>query len=319
MTHASLFSGIGGFDLAAEQAGILNVFQVEIDDFCQKVLTKNFPNVEKHKDIKQFDASKYSGSVDIISGGFPCQPFSVAGQQKGTSDNRFLWREMLNCIQVIKPRYVVAENVYGIVNIENGVVFEQVHTDLEAIGYTVQTFIIPAVSVDAPHKRDRVWFVAYNNSNRCSNEEYQQIFVYNKDWNNSTQKQERGIEQYGIGGNTNPNIIGTGQIWGDEQEQYSPFRQCSRHNIKDFAYNKSNRNKGRESAFSKQHFERTWVQVASAFCRVDDGLPGRLDRCGRRRLNANRNNRIKALGNAIVPQIAYKIFKAILEYENIAE
>lgn len=161
MTHASLFSGIGGFDLAAEWAGWTNVFNCEIDPFCRRVLAYHFPNAIQYEDIKTTDFRPLRGGVDVLTGGFPCQPFSLAGKRKGTDDNRYLWPEMLRAIRELAPRWVVGENVFGIVNWSDGLVFEQVCADLEAEGYEVQPFIIPACAVDAPHRRDRVWFVAH--------------------------------------------------------------------------------------------------------------------------------------------------------------
>lgn len=177
LQHLSLFSGIGGFDLAAEWAGIRTIADVEIDKFCQKVLRKNFPDMIIFNDIKQFDYQILKSAlrkhgiqnryIDIISGGFPCQPFSVAGKQKGTSDDRYLWDEMLRVIQEIQPAWVIAENVGGLVSIANGMVFGQVLSDLENIGYEVQPFVIPACAKNAPHRRDRVWVIANNPSVRC--------------------------------------------------------------------------------------------------------------------------------------------------------
>ena len=160
MTHASLFSGIGGFDLAAEWAGWTNVFNCEIDKFCQKVLRHHFPKAIQYSDVKTTDFAIHRGGVDVLTGGFPCQPFSLAGKRRGSDDNRYLWPEMLRAIREIQPRWVVGENVFGIVNWSDGMVFEQVQSDLEAEGYEVQPFLIPACAVDAPHRRDRVWFVA---------------------------------------------------------------------------------------------------------------------------------------------------------------
>ena len=161
MTHASLFSGIGGFDLAAEWMGWQNVFNCEIDPFCRKVLAYHFPNAKQYEDVKTTDFTIHRGHVDVLTGGFPCQPFSLAGKRKGANDDRYLWPEMLRAIREIQPRWVVGENVLGIVNWSNGMVFEQVQADLEAAGYEVQPFLIPACAVDAPHRRDRVWFVAH--------------------------------------------------------------------------------------------------------------------------------------------------------------
>jgi len=162
MRHGSLFSGIGGFDLAAEWMGWENVFHCEWMDFPRKVLDYHFPNADSHIDICKTDFKKYANKIDILTGGFPCQPFSLAGKRKGTDDERYLWSEMLRAIQEIKPKFVIAENVFGITNIDGGLVFEQVCLDLEGEGYEVQPFIIPACSKNAPHRRDRCWFIAEN-------------------------------------------------------------------------------------------------------------------------------------------------------------
>ena len=166
MKHGSLFSGIGGFDLASEWMGWENVFHCEWMEFPRKVLDYYWPNADSHIDICKTDFTKYEGTIDIISGGFPCQPFSLAGKRKGTDDERYLWGEMLRAIQEIKPKFVIAENVFGITNIDGGLVFEQVCLDLETQGYEVQPFIIPSASKNAPHRRYRCWFIAYSNHKR---------------------------------------------------------------------------------------------------------------------------------------------------------
>ena len=143
-THGSLFSGIGGFDLAAEWMQWKNVFHCEINPFVQKVLKYHFPNSESLTNIITTDFKKYANKIDILTGGFPCQPFSVAGKRKGTEDERHLWPEMLRAIREIKPRWIVGENVCGIINWDGGMVFDQVQTDLENEGYEVQPFILPA-------------------------------------------------------------------------------------------------------------------------------------------------------------------------------
>jgi len=165
LRHLSLFSGIGGFDLAAQWAGWNNICQIEIDKYCQKILQKNFINVKKYLNIKDFnetEAKKYKGAIDVISGGFPCQPFSISGKRKGSADNRYLWKEMFKTIQIIKPKWVVIENVQGILNIENGMVFEKCCSDLETEGFEVEAYLIPAVAVDCCHLRERVWIVAHS-------------------------------------------------------------------------------------------------------------------------------------------------------------
>ena len=163
MRHGSLFSGIGGFDLAAEWMGWENVFHCEWMEFPRKVLDYHFPNADSHIDICKTDFTKYANTIDILTGGWPCQPFSLAGKRKGKDDERYLWHEMLRAIQEIKPKYVIGENVFGITNIDGGLVFEKVCLDLEGEGYEVQPFIIPACSKNAPHKRERVWFIAHTN------------------------------------------------------------------------------------------------------------------------------------------------------------
>ena len=160
LTHLSMFSGIGGLDLAAEAAGFVTVGQCEWADYPTKVLEKHWPDVPRWRDIRTLTKESFyekTGlrTVDVVSGGFPCQPFSLAGKRKGTDDNRYLWPEMLRAIRELAPRWVVGENVFGIVNWSEGLVFEQVCADLENEGYEVQPYLIPACAVDAPHRRDK--------------------------------------------------------------------------------------------------------------------------------------------------------------------
>ena len=170
MTHGSLFSGIGGFDLAAEWMAWENKFHCEWNTFGQKVLHHYWPQAEQFTDITKTDFTKYANRIDILTGGFPCQPYSSAGKRLGKEDERHLWPEMLRCIQEVQPRWVVGENVLGLVNWSGGLVFHEVQADLEAEGYEVQPYVLPAVSVNAPHRRDRVWFVAHSKSARTWND-----------------------------------------------------------------------------------------------------------------------------------------------------
>lgn len=156
----SLFTGIGGFDLAAEMLGWNILFQSEIDEYCIKVLEKQFPNVVRYGNITEINATKFSGHVDVMAGGFPCQPFSNAGLQQGAEDQRFLWPQMYRVIRECKPIWVVAENVLGLVSNADGLVFEQVCTNLESEGYKVQPFVIPAAGKDSFQERKRVWIIA---------------------------------------------------------------------------------------------------------------------------------------------------------------
>jgi len=152
-----LFSGIGGFSLAAKWAGIETVGFCEIDKYCQKILNKNFPGIPVFPDITKLRGDEV-GSVDVIAGGDPCQPHSVAGNRKGTADDRYLWPQMFRVIKTARPTWVVNENVAG--SISNGVLDQKID-DLEGIGYVARPFIIPACAAGAPHRRDRVWLVAY--------------------------------------------------------------------------------------------------------------------------------------------------------------
>lgn len=184
-THASLFSGIGGAELAASWLGWTNVFHCEIQEFQRKVLEYWFPNSISYEDITKTDFSEWRGRIDVLTGGFPCQPFSVAGKRKGAEDNRYLWGEMLRAIRQIQPTWVVGENVNGILSMvqpsketkmgrtddlfdenfiyrkEQKFTIEVICEDLERAGYSVQPFVIPACAVGAPHRRDRVWIVAH--------------------------------------------------------------------------------------------------------------------------------------------------------------
>lgn len=161
-----VFAGIGGFSLAAHWLGWQTVAFVEKDEFCQKVLRKNFGDIPIYDDIRTFSGKPFRGRVDIITGGFPCQPFSVAGNQKGSSDERHLFPEMLRVIGEVEPSWVVAENVRGLLGIESGETFDEICSSLENLGYAVQTFCIPACAVNAPHRRDRLWIVAHADSAR---------------------------------------------------------------------------------------------------------------------------------------------------------
>src|ERR1043165_3670372 len=166
MKCGHLFNGIGGFALAAHWMGWDNVMHCEIDPFCNKVMNHHFPNSYQHEDIRTTDFTIWRGKLGLITGGFPCQPYSTAGKRKGKDDDRHLWPQMLRAIREISPRYVVGENVRGLTNWNGGLVFDEVQADLEAEGYEVLPFLLPAAGINAPHRRDRVWFVAYNSNAR---------------------------------------------------------------------------------------------------------------------------------------------------------
>ena len=188
-----LFSGIGGFALGLDSTGFFETVKfVEKDKYCQKVLRKNFPNIPIEEDIKNVEGKEYS--ADVVVGGFPCQPFSVAGKQKGTNDDRYLWPEMLRLIREIKPEFVIGENVQGIINLQNGMVLRQVQDQLESEGFEVQCFLIPASGIGAWHQRYRVWIVGHSQHNgllaaekRCRDE---------KDYGGSQKREERNHRTY---------------------------------------------------------------------------------------------------------------------------
>lgn len=288
MKHGSLFSGIGGFDLAAEWMGWENVFHCEREPFAQKVLKYHFPNSKLYEDITTFDATDYAGRIDILTGGFPCQPFSAAGKRKGTEDERHLWPQMLRIIREIKPSYVVGENVRGLLNWSGGLVFEEVCTDLEAEGYEVVPLLLPAAAVNAPHRRDRIWFVAHS----------------------------YGSEQTG---HKRANIEEEREVRRNEESNVSRELSSSR----DAPYTTNKRLEGKcrtiKELEGRLRFKRTNSQAnqpntwknfptQSPICGGDDGLPKELDSIT---FPKWRNESIKAYGNAIVPQVVYEIFKAI--------
>jgi DNA-cytosine methyltransferase len=242
MKHASLFSGIGGFDLAAQWCGFDNVFNCEIDETCRKLLKYYWPNSDQLGDITKQDFNLYANKIDILTGGFPCQPFSNSGEQLGEKDTRYLYNSMHRAIREIKPRWVIGENVFSITSPKFNKVFEHIYSSLESEGYQVQPFVIPATATEAEHERYRVWIVAYSGSLRLQ-----------RSWENNRQMQPTEI------GNRK-----TSRFVNFVQKNSMPF-MCSSHN----------------------------------------GLPRRLA-----------EQTLHGAGNAIVPQIAYTIFKTILDFES---
>ena len=294
MNHASLFSGIGGFDLAAEWMGWNNVMSCEIDKFCNKVLKYHFPNAIHYEDIKTTDFTIHRGQIDILTGGFPCQPFSLAGKRRGSEDDRHLWPEMLRAIREIQPRWIVGENVFGLTNWNGGVVFREVLSDLENEGYEVQPFIIPACAVNAPHRRDRVWIVAH--ATNGGKWELQPV----KPGDNSSEigmQDSRYIgcsSQNGAAADTNISKRSEGGL-------YQNRGQAERH---------TGTLNARDCERGTWHNFPTQPPLRSR----NDGIPGQLDGITVSKL---RNESIKCYGNAIVPKVALQIFKAIQQYETL--
>ena len=284
LTHGSLFSGIGGFDLAAEWMGWENKFHCEWNEFGQKVLHHYWPEAECFTDITKSDFKKYYGKIDILTGGFPCQPYSSAGKRKGKDDERHLWPEMLRAIREVSPRFVVGENVRGLTNWNGGLVFEEVCAELESYGYQVAPVIIPACAVGAPHRRERIWFVAQNTMRSgCVQRE-------------SIEKRAEVWEQ------RNTSTGSSDGVYISEGITIQP---------KGVRLQESAKNRELERTRSKLTGKRTnWHQfpTQSPVCSGNDGLSGELDGIT---FPKWRNESIKAYGNAIVPQVAYQIFQAI--------
>ena len=337
MNHGSLFSGIGGFDLAAEWMGWNNIFNCEWEEFPRKVLKHHFPNAEQHEDIREFDATTYAGRIDILSGGFPCQPYSVAGLRKGKQDERHLWPEMLRIIRECQPRWVVGENVRGLVNWSEGLVFEEVCTDLEACGYSVQPFILPACAVNAPHRRDRVWFVAHSDNERkertprrdASESRDERIQerdeVQQPHESNSLRKYATNTENSGRRGRSREEredrregVLSReceGRTMGGEVEGCGGIGNVS--NSHGASGTSECINRQRQGEFVRRSSDTIpdrWEEFPTVppVCGGDDGLPKELDGIT---FSKWRKESIKAYGNAIVPQVAFRIFEAIQDYE----
>lgn len=306
-THASLFSGIGGAELAASWMGWTNVFHCEIQEFQRKVLEYWFPNSISYEDITKTDFTEWRGRIDVLTGGFPCQPFSVAGKRKGAEDNRYLWAEMLRAIRQIQPTWVVGENVAGLLSMvqpgkaikvgraddlfdenfiyrtEQQFTIDAICEDLECAGYSVQPFVIPACAVGAPHRRDRVWIVA--NSANARAESVQQgrkdrISELGLTIDTKCERWAKGGNEYG-------------------KSEISQEKEC------------------RAEQFSGTDSPQGWWRnfpTQSPICSRNDGLSFRLAD-----LTISfpkwRSKSIEALGNAIVPQVIYEIFKSIIEVE----
>lgn len=318
MTHLDLFSGIGGFALGLRMAGgFESVAFCESDKFCQQVLNKHWPDVPIFDDIKTLKGTDV-GTIGIVTGGAPCQPFSVAGKQGGTADDRYLWPEMFRVIKETNPNWVIFENVSGIVNMA----LEQVLSDLESEGYGTETFIVPACGVNAPHRRNRVWVVANPNSQW----EQQQGIVHRqeREWigNGSHSMADATGQGWRFEGSTGKEVSQSGSIQrparcsstmananiehGDHERpgtstvcgelwQETKLQRCGNR--------KSEPGLGREIARlpcgMDGHFTDPWNgDWEGNTPRVSRGVP-------------NRANRLKALGNSVVPQIVAEIGRII--------
>lgn len=327
MQVISLFSGIGGFEIAAEAAGWDVAVSCEINPFGRGILEHYWPNAYHHGDIHTLTYEKickYSRwdptKPTIVVGGFPCQPFSLAGKRRGTDDSRHLWPEMLRIIREVGPTWVVGENVLGIINWSGGLVFEQVQADLEAEGYEVQPYVLPACGVGAPHRRDRVWFVAHRKERF--------------DPDTANRGRERIRERVEVKNGEREGSRKTGQLAGgleglrEERVAADPLRR---------------RQPGEEHGeaeprrFTEDGVPNFWENfpTKSPICRGNDGFSGELvrayvtgnsggvltekeiDGIVSKTISKFNKESIKSFGNAIVPQVAERIFMAINEYEKL--
>lgn len=286
MKMLSLFSGIGGIDLAAEWAGFETVAFCEFDPFCQKVLKKHWPDVPVFGDIKRLTYKRLmrklyktgainneDRSIDVICGGYPCQPFSVAGKREGEEDDRHLWPYVKQLLQEVGPRWFIGENVAGHVTLG----LDTVLADLESIGYTSQAFVIPACAVNAPHRRDRVFIVAHSDSQRCkkfnlSSKSTQQRFCHRGNY----ERKDAPHTSCESKSQTDKTFSSVGK----ERNTWSDLARWSRGDV------------------SGTYWETNQPPIPG----VDDGVPDRVDR-------------VRSLGNAVVPQHIYPVFDLIAKLE----
>jgi len=331
MTHGSLFSGIGGFDLAAEWMGWENKFHCEWNKFGQQVLKHYWPNAESFEDITKTKFTKYEKKIDVLTGGFPCQPYSLAGKRRGKDDERHLWPQMCRAIKEIQPRWIVGENVFGLVNWSGGLVFNEVQTDLEAAGYEVWPYVLPAAAVNAPHRRDRIWFVAHargqcnrtrqhqglrskdGKASKKGAQTFYNAFNSNGHSGNVADTNSNGRKQFNGTNEINPsegwiNALGN-TIQGNANEFAADTKSVGRKN----ALENTELERGRFGKSSERNAWHSFPSVAP-ICVGNDGFSNQLDGIT---FSKWRQESIKAAGNAIVPQVALQIFKAIEEYENL--
>ena len=270
MRHLDLFSGIGGFALAARWAGMETVGFCEIEDYPRRLLGKHFPGVPIHRDIRDLDGHQYEGT-EIISAGFPCQPFSNAGKRRGKEDNRYLWPELVRVLREARPTWFLGENVSGIINLA----LDTVLSDLEAEDYEVETFLVPACSQNAPHRRERVWIIARNvGDSKCFRQQ-------------RLEHERRSRSEEMLSERTGPDVAHTLCNGSQARVPGQDTREEGESGVLDY-----------ESDQFRRWTSSSYWETEPNVGRVADGIPDRVDR-------------LKGLGNAIVPQVAYQFLRAI--------
>jgi len=287
MKVLDLFSGIGGFSLGLEAAGMTTVAFCERDPYCRQILARHWPGIPIHEDITELDAHGYHGSVDVVCGGFPCQPFSVAGKQRGAEDDRALWPEMLRVIQQVAPSYVIGENVSGIIPME----LDNVLSDLESEGYTTEAFVVPACAVDAPHRRDRVWLIAYaNRKSEPDGTEHAQRLVADS----ASQRLQRPI---------GPKSEGTRERFANGNKDVADADRARTQRWSDTRNAEGVGTRSNEQPERRAHDPEPAIWLPEpAVGRVANGVP-------------DRTHRLKALGNAVVPQLVQAIGELVIEHD----
>lgn len=366
MEHATLFSGIGAPELAAYWLGWNNSFHCEINPFCQQVIKYWFNKSECYEDITKTDFKKWRGKIDVLTGGFPCQPFSIAGRRKGAEDNRYLWPEFKRVIREVQPRWIVGENVAGIISMvqpikeidlevsqfeqpssgttslyEQEFVIETICSDLESEGYTVQPIVIPACAIGAPHRRDRVWFVAHRNSIRFQKVQTKRRETETVEDKLSDASNSASCRQFNWCSDWTQRSFCFNKEWNttESQSKWSEWQCRACKDGQPDMYSNSDRLEGGISKKAKEipifEFEKRsacglwyWKDfpTQSPVCGRDDGISDRLDfetvfkgvSYTKRSSTYNRwrTEAIKAYGNAMVPQVIYQIYKYINDIES---
>jgi len=293
MKVLDLFSGIGGFSLGLESVGMETVAFCEQDAFCQKILAQHWPTLPIHSDITELNGYEYRGSVELVCGGFPCQPFSVAGKQLGAEDDRALWPEMLRVIREVAPRWVIGENVSGIIPME----LDKVLFDLEGEGYTCWTFVLPACAVDAHHRRDRVWVVAHTDSkSQPVGSQYEQRMVAHS-ISSSRRQSKRLAQRADKEAKRASNTSHSARSGQNVAYTASQRQQRSRESINSIGPEAEGKREATSSFDGSQRC--LWVPEPRVG-RVANGVP-------------NRSHRLKALGNAVVPPLVAEIGRIVMQ------